>query len=500
MATRFYLPSSGTPPLSTLARSGQWERPSGSSDPSVARFPTYTTKQDSALTTGGATWNTTTTSDWCLWQFQSEELTAGYTFTSADTFTSAIGKCLESLATTDSVLRIVVRAVSSDGSTVHGTLFDNTGTVEFPTTTAESRLVSASSLQSSLALSIGDRIIIELGARGTTPSLSAFEMRIGDPTATSDFAFTSGLTTDLCGWFEFSADLQFGAIDVQLVGDVTQTKHTVSGTLTITDVDVRLTGATTQTKHTVTGTLTFPDVFFHEGTTQTKHTVTGTLTFVDVDVRITGATTQTKHTVIGGMSVDFTLLYGSSVQRKQVVDGILFCPITGEVAEPLSAISNYELLLDNVEYPLIRARIERHRNYEKAVADIPSALTQIVIASAPTTLEIVMFRNILDGSGIQQVTLFTGTLDLAETSQNIETGQLRANGLASYPTRANRLLQGSPSYVRDSAESTSVRGMIDPLLVPGDVLRFAGVREIGVSKIVYSIDTNYQFMEAVSGL
>lgn len=705
MATRFYLPSSGTPPLPTQAIDGIWDLPA-SGDPEFARLPCSTAKSDTSLTTVGGTWASTASLRWCIAQYQTAPLAADYSFTTGDSGQYVVGKCVESATGADTVMNIRAWVVSGDGSTNRGLIFTGTSS-EFPTTAA-SRTGTDSAMNAVDAFA-GDRIIFEVGGVGTTPTASSsFSFDVGDPSATSDFAFSNGLTTDLCPWVEFSADLSFasGGPDVELSGSVSQTGQTVSGTATITPItyldggatqtghtvsgtatldfpsvtpvklkirlqfntddgvaesftsagawpdpyfdgsngnpagsaksdlsaptspdqkhftqsisawgvptgatvteignlsadhsftmdgashdawpgvllqigtngtkqieylypnasasgnqdwtaveplqyqadqspyaltdqltvsldfygtcssyinqwydniefdiwylpqaDVELDGGATQGGQSVGGTLTFPDVSLigDVSLTQGQESASGTATFVDpIDVRLIQRTyNQTKQTVTGGLSLDDEfLLYGGATQRSHRNSGILLLALTTDVAAPVPAGTRYTLTIDGTEYPLISAVVERHSRYERASATIPSAIIQEVIASSPVTLEITITRVLADGSGTTDTTLFTGTIDVTKTTSGDQTGMLVADGAASYPARVNRQLQGAPSYIRDSAESTAVRGQIDPDLVPGDVLRFSGVREIPVTKAVFNLTTDFQFMEAISG-
>ena len=206
MATRLYLPSSGTPPLTSLAVDSNWELSTG-----LVRLPCSITKSNTALTDSVRTWASATTQQWVWWQFQSATLAEGYSWTTSDTVSLVI-RGLEANLACDSHVVYSVRVVSADGSTVRGTvgLYHATST-EF-TTSALTRIHNARTTGATNFTSYaGDRIIIELGLHGVTPSTAYTNtLRIGDPTATSDFALTAGLTTDLCPWVQLSRDVIFG--------------------------------------------------------------------------------------------------------------------------------------------------------------------------------------------------------------------------------------------------------------------------------------------------
>ena len=209
MATRFYLPASGTPPLGSLAVNANWELTNG-----LIRLPCFTMKQNTALATSQRTWPATTTQQWCWWQFQSDILKYAYNWLATDTVSMVIGKCAETTSGGDSHLAYVVRVVSGDGATIRGVigLYHATST-EFPLmASAATRIHDArTNGATAFASQPGDRIIIEIGLHGVTPLAQLIQMRIGDPTPPpDDFALTAGLTTDLCPWVQLSRTVEFG--------------------------------------------------------------------------------------------------------------------------------------------------------------------------------------------------------------------------------------------------------------------------------------------------
>jgi len=207
MATKLYLPSSGSGPLGSLAVDSNWELSTA-----MVRRPCYVYKTNSSLSTTQLTWGSTTTQQWCWYQFQSPRLAAGYSWTTSDTVSMVIGKCAETTNSGDSHLAYVVRVVSGDGSTIRGVigLYHATST-EFPLmASAATRIHSArTGGATNFSSQAGDRIIIEIGLHGFSPALELIQMRVGDPTATEDFALTAALTTDLCSWVELSRTVSF---------------------------------------------------------------------------------------------------------------------------------------------------------------------------------------------------------------------------------------------------------------------------------------------------
>jgi len=207
MATRFYLPISGTEPLSSLAVDSGWTR----SD-SLLRKPCDITKTDSQLMQKSAIWQVTSTSSWVWMQFQSKCLATGYSWITGDTVSMVI-KVAEAAAQVDSHLAYCIRVVSQDGSTIRGTIgVFRTSSSEYPTSlaTIATRIHSArTDGASNFSSQAGDRIIIEIGHYGITPTLNAVYFNYGAPTGTGDYALTAGLTTDLCPWVELSRDVSF---------------------------------------------------------------------------------------------------------------------------------------------------------------------------------------------------------------------------------------------------------------------------------------------------
>lgn len=208
MATRIYLPSSGTAPLGSLAVDTNWEL-SGS----LVRLPCDTAKSNTPLTQKSGQWSSATTQQWVWTQFQSPPMTAGYSWTTSDTVSMVI-KVAESIAQGDSHLAYVVRVVSGDGATIRGVigLYHATST-EYPTSlaTIATRIHNARTAgATNFSSIIGDRIIIEIGHHGVTPDVAAIVYHnYGDPSAVQDQILAAGETTDYCPWVELSRTVSF---------------------------------------------------------------------------------------------------------------------------------------------------------------------------------------------------------------------------------------------------------------------------------------------------
>lgn len=208
MATRFYLPSSGTAPLASLAVDANWELTDG-----LSRRPMDVVKSNTSIVQKSALWSSATTQQWCWVQYQSKRLAAGYTWTTGD-LVSMVIKVAESIPQGDSHLAYVVRVVSGDGATIRGIigLFHATST-EYPTSLANiaTRIHSdKADGATNFSSQAGDRIIIEIGHHGVSPDTGATVYHnLGDPSATADYALTAALTTDLCPWVELSRTVSF---------------------------------------------------------------------------------------------------------------------------------------------------------------------------------------------------------------------------------------------------------------------------------------------------
>ena len=190
----------------------------------MVRLLTKPTKSNTALASDDRTWAAALTQQWCWWQYQSQPLAAAYNWTTSDTVSMVI-KVAENAAQVDTHLAYVVRVVSGDGGTIRGVigLYHATST-EYPTSlaTIATRIHSArTDGATNFSSQIGDRIIIEIGVHGVTPTLDIVRMRWGDPSATADYALTADLTTDLDPWVELSRTVVFGQIVG--VGQATET-------------------------------------------------------------------------------------------------------------------------------------------------------------------------------------------------------------------------------------------------------------------------------------
>ncbi|UOF79085.1 hypothetical protein [Caudoviricetes sp.] len=208
MATRFYLPSSGTSPLPSLAGHTGWATDATPN----ARRPMSTSKTNTSVVETGET-TTGVSQERNNIQFCSPPL-AAQSFLNTDTYNGII-KCKEDNANRNIFLASVCYIVSSDGSTIRGTLYNDTvggSDIEFPTTANEAtRAISDAFIgsHSSVDSQDGDYLILEVGiACNASATAGTGTMQFLDDNA-SDYAFTTGLTTDLNPWFELSRNVVF---------------------------------------------------------------------------------------------------------------------------------------------------------------------------------------------------------------------------------------------------------------------------------------------------
>ena len=209
MPTRFYFPAegSGAPTIpNNPGFDAGWEQTGQATRLNLLRKSRLSTPSTIA-DNGSRTVPITTTQDVLCNQFISEPLPAGFRFDTSMTFSLVI-RAFENATTNNVTLAVVVKVISQDGLTVRGTLFStfNTDTEFAVSASAATRIVNAQAL-TALTTQPGDRLVVEIGGHAAAPTAAgSYTMRQGN-SAASDFALTSGLTTDLNPWCEFSAVL-----------------------------------------------------------------------------------------------------------------------------------------------------------------------------------------------------------------------------------------------------------------------------------------------------
>lgn len=231
---RFYLPSSGSADISSVAFNAGWE------DTSIgARLPTVITKQSTTMTTVSFVDANATNKDILFRQYVSDPLAAQ---TISAQVVAFVILAAERLATNNLFTAIDIRLVSNDGSVIRGTLVsmrrDGSEVVQ---TTLTSRNNNTGN-STAITCHSGDRLIMEVGLGGD-PAVGSDhdgDLRIGDA-ASSDLAAGDGETTDNNPYIEFTTDLIFfttGDIIVHEISSITPASgstatlsHTVSANL-----------------------------------------------------------------------------------------------------------------------------------------------------------------------------------------------------------------------------------------------------------------------------
>jgi hypothetical protein len=218
MATRIYLPSSGTA-LVSPAFDGAWDVTTGAD-----RLWAAAGQQNTAMATKSTAETSASVVNVLSRQYLVGPLTAQ---TVGGTIKGQI-RCSEANADADYRIQLVVRAVSSDGVTVRGTLraADTEALSSEFHTSLRNITVPLASLSpqalSSVVVSDGDWLVIEIGYRShnTHTTSRAGSFRYGD-VATSDLPEDETTTTDLNPWIEFSGDLDIQVMRAsQVVGEV----------------------------------------------------------------------------------------------------------------------------------------------------------------------------------------------------------------------------------------------------------------------------------------
>jgi len=201
MATRFYLTNSGTVSVSpAFSSSGAWSQ-TGEAD----RMPLILERKLSSISTltdKQVTVPITDSNNILNRQFISEPI-AGQVISGT---LSCVIRCSEDAATTNVNLAVVAYLVNSVG-TLRSIMLNNLTGTEFDLTAgASTRIKDVVSLTSRTAQN-DDRIVIEIGVRSASPSVGGSAIERFGTSGGTDFALTSGLTTDLNPWVEFSQDI-----------------------------------------------------------------------------------------------------------------------------------------------------------------------------------------------------------------------------------------------------------------------------------------------------
>ncbi len=209
MATRFYFQNTGAPSISPNPDGG-WEQTGGilrRRMPLKCTLSAPTTLGDS----GAITIPITTTQQILCYQFISDDIFLPVRLDASVRF-SVVIRCFENANSNNAHLAYVLRAMRPDGGLSLGTLASSmtTATEMALSGSAATRIFGNGTTTVALtATTISEpwRLVLELGAHAQAPTAAgSFQLRSGC-SAASDFALTSGLTTNLNPWCELSYDL-----------------------------------------------------------------------------------------------------------------------------------------------------------------------------------------------------------------------------------------------------------------------------------------------------
>ena len=203
MATRFYFPAEGSAAAAVSpAFDAGWEQ-TGQANRLQLLEKTRLSTLSTIATSATKTVPITTTQDILAEQYVSEPIPTQNIIGTVSLVVTGI----ESAATANVTLAVVVKVVSQDGGTARGTLFSVFGTdAELANATTLTRIVNAQAVTALTTLP-GDRLVVEVGGHAAAPTAATtYSFNFGDNAAT-DFALTSGLITNINPWIEFSQNI-----------------------------------------------------------------------------------------------------------------------------------------------------------------------------------------------------------------------------------------------------------------------------------------------------
>lgn len=210
MSSRFYLHASGSiaSPTNPAFDAG-WEQTG-----QAVRLPMDLKSRVGPLTaltdSANITVPITTTQQILCYQFVSNQVFRPVRL-DASTLFSMVIRTDESATSANCFLAYVLRAFRADGALSLGTLassMTNAGT-EYSTASQTRIFGNGSTTVALTATTIGEpwRLVLDLGSHAQAPSAAQTYFLRAGCNAGSDFALTSGLTTDLNPWIELSKDL-----------------------------------------------------------------------------------------------------------------------------------------------------------------------------------------------------------------------------------------------------------------------------------------------------
>lgn len=222
---RFYLPSSGSAPITSVAFNSGWE------DTSIgARLPTYTTKQSTTMTTVSFTDANDTNRDVLFRQYVSEPLAAQSISAQSVVFRM---RAKERATSCNLFTTVDIRLVSNDGSVVRGNIVSMRRDGSEASATA---LTNRNNTGNSTAITChsGDRLVIEVGMGGDPAAGSDHDsdISIGDD-STTDLGANDTDTSAFNPYVEFANDLIFFETGDIIVHEISSQGAINNSTVTI---------------------------------------------------------------------------------------------------------------------------------------------------------------------------------------------------------------------------------------------------------------------------
>lgn len=202
MATRFYLPSTGTPGQTPNYDAG-WEQVTAAD-----RRNMHTAKIASSMTDkADAETSNNSAYDVLLRQYISTKTYEAFSFLTSQTWKLQV-RAVESGSAADMFVAIIAKVISGDGGTVRGTIVNFlVDTTEITHVTLTNRSMSGN-ISNNVSMQSGDRILLEIGFRATNSKTTSYTgtLNFGDDSGT-DLPENDSETTAYNPWFELSPTL-----------------------------------------------------------------------------------------------------------------------------------------------------------------------------------------------------------------------------------------------------------------------------------------------------
>jgi len=333
MATRFYLPSTGSAPISPDFVADWY-------DTSLAsKLKAVTTKISSAFTEKVITDSNNTDRHFCVGMWVSDPITAQ---TISAQIVGLVIRSYETVAASNMYVHWTVRVIASDGVTVRGTIvaFSN-HTTEIGTAYCR-RYVGPTSTE--VVAQDNDYIVIEVGLGGDPTSSNNHNSRaeIGDNSSTDLTASDATETNQYCPWVNFANTLTFGWKTTLNAGASTASGKALTVTNTGAPQTVNLANGASVTaglKLTLTTEVTLTLSKGSSTTAGQALTLTATATIA----LVTGTSTTSGKTLTAASEVTVSLVTGASTATGQALGVQTAGPQTVDLATGTSTTSGKAL-------------------------------------------------------------------------------------------------------------------------------------------------------------